>query len=165
VGRGLFQGLQEGVPRGVREHVDLVHDVDLVAIAGGAEGQALLQLPHLVDAVVAGAVDLLDVEVVALGNFCARRAHLAGRGGRARGLAVCAEAVEALGQQAGAGGLADPADAGEQEGMGHAVLGDGTGEGTGNVLLPREVLEGLRTVLSGQDDVTHAHSLRPDPFL
>ena len=93
----LFERLQERVPRRVREHVDLVHDVDFEAIARGPEGEALLKAADLVDAVVAGAVDLLDVHVDAGGNLGARRARLAGRGGRARRsvpvLGVRAEAV------------------------------------------------------------------------
>ena len=65
VRRRLLERLQERVPRRRREHVHLVDDVDLEAVARGTEAHPLLQPAHLVDAVVARAVDLLHVEVVA----------------------------------------------------------------------------------------------------
>ena len=78
VRRRLLERLQERVPRVLREHVDLVHDEDLEAVARRPVGQALLEPPHLVDAVVAGAVDLLDVDVgpAAISVHCA---HSRGR--------------------------------------------------------------------------------------
>ena len=155
VGRWLFERLQEGVPRLVRQHVHFVDDVDLEAIARGAERDALLELSHLVDAVVRGAVDLLDVDVVAGRDLFARRAHLAGDGRRAGRLAVGADAVEALGEEARARRLADAADAGEEERVGDAVGGDRVGERAGHVLLTGEILERLRAVLAGEDEVAH----------
>ena len=83
VRRRLFERLQERVPRVLREHVDFVHDEDLVAIARRAVGQALLQPPHLVDAVVAGAVDFLHVHVGALRRFRGT-GHAAREAGRRR---------------------------------------------------------------------------------
>jgi hypothetical protein len=162
VRRRLFESLQERVPRRIREHVDLVHDVDLEAITGGPEREALLESADLVDAVVAGAVDLLDVHVDAGGDLRARRARLAGRGGRSRrGVAVLgvrAEAVEALGEDARAGGLADPANASEEERMRDAALRDRVGERLRDVLLTDQVLEGLRPVLASENEIAHAGS-------
>ena len=64
VGRRFLQRLEKRVPGLRREHVHLVHDVDLEAVPCRAEGHPLLKSPHLVDAVVAGAVNLLNVEVL-----------------------------------------------------------------------------------------------------
>ena len=61
-GRRLLEGLQERVEGPRREHVDLVDDPDLVAVAGRVVARALAQLADLLDAVVRGAVDLLDVQ-------------------------------------------------------------------------------------------------------
>ena len=62
VRRRLLERLQERVEGARREHVDLVDDADLEAVARGVVARALAQLAHLLDAVVGGAVDLLHVE-------------------------------------------------------------------------------------------------------
>ena len=72
VRRRLLERLEERVPRRRRQHVDLVDHVDLEPVARGAEAHALLEAPHLVDAVVAGAVDLLHVEVLPRGDLPCR---------------------------------------------------------------------------------------------
>src|SRR4029453_19018599 len=97
--------LQERVPGRVREHVDLVHDVNLESVASGAESEPLLQSADLVDAVVAGGVDLLDVHVDAGGDLRAGCASLTGRRGRALRFAVRSKAVQALREDARAGRL------------------------------------------------------------
>src|SRR5437762_3619011 len=66
-----------------------------------------LEAAHLVDAVVARAVDLLDVHIRAGGNFLAGCTHLARCGGRSFRCPVGADAVEALREEARARGLAD----------------------------------------------------------
>jgi hypothetical protein len=58
----------------VGEHVDLVHDEDLEAVALRAGTAASPADADVVDAVVAGAVDLLHVDVDARGDLLARRA-------------------------------------------------------------------------------------------
>src|SRR5205823_1181428 len=68
VRRRFFERLQERVERLAREHVDFVDDVDLVPAAGRAGGDLLADGPHVVDAAVAGPVDLAHVDVVAGGN-------------------------------------------------------------------------------------------------
>ena len=62
-------------------------------------------------------------------------------------------AVEGLGEDAGGGGLADAAGAGEQVGVGDAVAGEGVGQGPGDGLLADEVGERLRPVAAGEDGV------------
>ena len=149
VRRRLLERLQEGVPRRRREHVDLVDHVDLEAVTRRAEAHPLLQTPDLVDAVVAGAVDLLDVEILTRRDLLAGGARVArrrrGPGEGARG----PHAVEALGEQARARRLADSAYAREQECVRHPPRRDGVREGTGDVVLPDQVLECLRSVLPG----------------
>jgi hypothetical protein len=135
--------------------VHLVHDEDLVAVPCGSEREALLEAPNLVDAVVAGAVDLLHVHVVALRDLRAGCTYLARRFGGSNGLAVCAEAVEALGQQARARSLADAANPGEHERMSDAASLDRARERPLHVLLTDEVFERLRTILSSEDEVAH----------
>ena len=158
VRRRLLERLQEGVPRRRREHVHLVDDVDLEAIARGAEAHALLEPAHLVDAVVAGAVDLLDVEVVPRGDLAARRALVARRRRGPGELAVGADAVQALGEQARARRLADAANPREEERVRDPPARDGVRERPRDVVLSDQVLEGLRAVLASENEVAHRPS-------
>ncbi len=57
----LFEGLQEGVPRALREHVHFVEDVHLVGRLEGQRIDALGERADVVDAVVARGVDLGEV--------------------------------------------------------------------------------------------------------
>ena len=63
--RRLFQGLQQGVERLAGEHVDFVDNVNLEARPAGPHVDVLPQLADLVDAAVAGPVDLQYVHVFA----------------------------------------------------------------------------------------------------
>ena len=62
-------------------------------------------------------------------------------------------AVQGLGQDAGGGGLAHAAGAGEQIGVADAIGRDGVRQGLGDVLLADQFGEGLRPVAAGDDDV------------
>ena len=64
VRRRLFQRLQQGVEGPGREHVHFVDVVDLEPSPAGPQRGVLPQLAHLLDAVVAGTVDLDDVDVL-----------------------------------------------------------------------------------------------------
>ena len=150
VGRRLLQRLEERVPRVHAEHVDLVHDEDLEPVALRPVRHALLELADVVDARVARAVDLLDVDVAAVRDLDARGAHLAGRGRRPL------LAVERLGEDAGARRLADAPDPGEEERVRDAVLRDRVRDRRRHVLLSDEILERLRPPLAREHDVAHA---------
>ena len=68
--------------------------------------------------------------------------------------------VERPGQQAGGGGLADPAHAGEHEGVGDAAGGEGVLQRPDHGLLADQVVEGPRPVLAGDDGVGGARARR-----
>ena len=74
MGRRLLQRLQQGVEGGDGEHVDFVDDVDLVAPLAGGEVDLLAQQANVVDAGVAGGVDLDQVEEAGLVDGVAERA-------------------------------------------------------------------------------------------
>ena len=65
-GRRLLEELQQGVERLAGEPLRLVDDVDLLAALHRRGGRRLAQLARVLDAAVAGGVDLDDVEVRAL---------------------------------------------------------------------------------------------------
>ena len=76
---GLLQGFEQGVGGGRGQHVDLVDDVDLPP-ARRPQGGVGDELPHGVDTVVGGGVQLVDVERRAPGrsryrNRTRHRAH------------------------------------------------------------------------------------------
>ena len=147
VRRRLFERLEQGVEGADRQHVDFVDDVDLEAAAAGPILHVAAQVADLFDAVVAGAVDFEDVDILAGGDAATGVADAAGFRCRA------VDAVEGLGEDAGGRGLADAARAGEEVGVGDAVAFQGVREGLGGGFLADEVGEGLRTVASGEDGV------------
>ena len=71
--RRLLDDLQQRVEALRRDHVRLVEDEDLVAVAGGGEDGALAEVAGVVDAVVARRVDLDHVERAARRRGRARR--------------------------------------------------------------------------------------------
>ena len=79
----LFQRLQKRVKRRRRKHVHLVDEIDFVTPFGRCISHVLAQLAHVLDAVVACAVDLDHVETVATGDLAAVVAHAAWRNRRA----------------------------------------------------------------------------------
>ncbi len=154
VGR-LFQRLQQAVEGLLREHVHLVDDVDLGARHHRPVARGIDDLAHVVDAGVAGGVHLDDVDVAALDDGLAVhpvRRHVDRRPGDAVGLVV-----EGPRQDARRGGLAHAAHAGQHVGLVDAVEVEGVGQGPHHGVLPDEVVERRRPVLSRQ----HAIGLGP----
>jgi len=135
--------------------VDLVDDLDFGPIPRGAKPHAFLQAPNLVDAVVARTVDLLDVEVLSGRDLEARRTLVARLRGRPLQSAVRADAVQALGKQACARRFPDAAHPSEEKGVCDPVARDRVRQGARDVVLPDEILERLRAVLAGEDEVAH----------
>ena len=127
VGGGFFEGLEEGVEGGFREHVDFVDDVDFVGAGGGGELGALEEVADVVDAGVGGGVDFDDVDIVVF--------ELVG------------EAVDFVGYDAGDGGFADAAGAGEEVGVGKLAGFDRGGEGDGDVVLADDAVKRQAPVL------------------
>jgi hypothetical protein len=126
--------------------VGFVDDVDLEAGVDGGEDGAFAQFAGVVDAAVAGGVDLDDVDgaVAVGGEGAAGAAFAAGLRGGPLG------AVEGAGEDARGGGLAAAAGAGEQVGVVEAPGADGVDERFGDVLLADDFGEGLRPVFAVQ---------------
>ena len=66
VRRRLFQRFEQRIEGGAGQHVHFVEDVDLVAGRDRRVADGLVDLPHVVDAVVRGGIHLDHVEVPAL---------------------------------------------------------------------------------------------------
>ncbi len=150
--RRLLQRLQQSVERVAREHVDFVDDEDLGARLKRAEARLLDDFAHIVHAGARGGVHLHHIRVAVGEDRRAIRADAAGIGGRPAG-PVRPHAVQRAGDDPRRRGLADPAHAGEHEGMGDAPCGEGVAQGAHHRFLSDQVVEGGRPVFAGEDAV------------
>ncbi len=148
----LFDDLEQRVEALRRHHVRLVEDEDLVAVAGRGEHGALAQVAGVVDAVVAGRVDLDDVErsAAVAPQLDAARADTARDVGRALG------AVQAAREDAGGGRLAAAARTAEEVGVIDPVGAQRGAERIGHLSLSDELAERLGTIaaIEGGDHPT-----------
>ena len=152
VGR-LLQSLEQRVLGPGGEHVDLVEQVHL-GPARRSEVDPLEETPHVVDLVVGGGVELLEVERAALLDRQARLADTAG-------LAVVAEvgAVQRLGQHPGGGGLAAAPGSVQQIGVADGVLAHRGMKGPHDMVLALDLAELLGPVAAVEGLVGHRHRL------
>src|SRR5204863_745064 len=125
--------------------------VDLEPRARRAVLRVLDDLADVVDAGVAGRVDLDHVHVVAAGDRQARIARAAWLGGGR----VTRPAVERLGHDPGHAGLADAARAVEEVRVRHAVRLDRALERLRDVFLPDDLIERGGAIAAGEDGVRH----------
>ncbi len=163
VRRRLFQRLEQRVERLRGEHVNFVEDIDLVARADRRIADGVVDLAHVVDAVVGGGVHLDDVDVPALHDRLAMRPegrHLDRRPGDGT---VGQLVVECAGEDARGRGLADTAYAGEnpglrdagglecvRDGAHHRILADQVVEGCGAVFARQHAIRGLARRLAAR---------------
>ena len=135
MGRRLLQRLEEGGGGRLGEHVCLVDDVYLAPGFGGRVLHLFPQVANVVDAPVAGGVDLDDVHRPTLVY------------GRADGAGVVRfpglwrQAVHGLGENAGGAGLAGAAGPAEQVGVSDAADVHGSAQGPGGDRLAHNVGE------------------------
>ena len=107
------------------------------------------QLAHVVDAGVRGGVDLAHVHVDAFGDLAADDALIARLDGRAL------HAVQRLGENARAGGLAHAADAGEEIRVMNAARLDRILQSADRRLLADDVAESLGAVFARERLIGH----------
>ena len=131
VGRWFFNDLQQRVEALGGDHVGLIQDEDLVAVARGGEDGALSQIARVVYAVVRSSVDLDYIERTAT---VAREIHAA-RTNATGGIGWALKAVEAARQNAGRGGLAATARTTEKVGMIDAIITQRCHERSGDLRL------------------------------
>ena len=137
--RRLLQYFQQCVEGGGGQHVDLVHDVHpLFHIGRGVDG-LVPQGPHLVHAVVGRGVQLQHIQKAAALDAKAA-------GALAAGITIHRLlAVDSLGQDLGAGGLAGAPGSRKQICVGGPPLGHLLLQGLGNMRLADDVGKYLGT--------------------
>ena len=138
----LLDELEQRVEALVRDHVGLVDDEDLVAVAHRREGGAFTQVTRVVDAAVRGRVDLDDVERTgAAGGQLAAGFALA-----ARGVRGTLRTVQTARQDARGRCLAASARPREQVRVCHAIRAQRRLERLRHVLLPDHLVEGVGAI-------------------
>ena len=122
-----------------------------MAGAGGI-GCLVPQVADVVHAVVGGSVHFHHIEDAAIVDAFADLALAAG-------VAVLGmEAVDRLGKDLGAGGLAGAAHAGEQVGVAHTAGGDLIAQGRHNAALTHHIFKPLGSPLAVQGSIHEQHS-------
>ena len=152
----LFQCLEKRVERRLRQHVDLVHDVHLVTPRRRAVVRGIGQFPHVIDAGVTRTVNFQNVQVpfserLGAGGAFAARAHRR---------VTAAQAIQAAGNDACSGGLADATHADKEECVRDPPLLERVGQRADQHFLAEQVLECRRTVLPRQHQVRRLTGIR-----
>ena len=173
VRRRLFQRLQQRVERRAREHVHFVEDIDLVARRHRRIAHRLVDLAHVVDAVMRGGVHLDHVDVPAVHDRLALHAEHRHVDRRAFDRAVGQFVIQRARQNARGGRLPDAAHAGQDPGLRdaaglervrdrahHRFLSDQVGEGRGAIFARQHAIRraarcGRANVQSGARGVVH----------
>ena len=143
----LFQRLQEGVCGRAGDLVRFVDDVDLRAKLGGRVADALPEIADVVDAAIAGRVDLDDIGRRTGVDGLAVRARVAGALAR-----IVVQAVDGFGEHPRRRGFPGAARTAEEIGMGDPIEPDGVLQCADDVLLTDELIavERLRAILAIQ---------------
>ena len=158
VRRRFLERLEQGVEGSGSEHVHFVDDVDLEMPFARRVTHVVAQFAHLLDAVVAGAVDLKDIEAVAAGNFAAvvalrRTASPSGPEIRA---------IQCFRQDSGGRSLTGAARADKQIGVSQTVLLDRILEGAGDVVLADDIIEmSAADIFGRKPDSSRPNLVRP----
>ena len=135
--RGLFQRFQQRIEGRCGQHMHLVDDIHLILAGAGGIGGLVPQVADIVHAVVGGCVHLHHVQQAAVVDALADLALPAG-------VAIYwMQAVDRLGKNFGAGGLAGAAHAGKQIRMAYAPCGDLVFQGSHDGTLTHHILKPL----------------------
>ena len=150
VRRRLFQRLQQRVEGGAREHVHFVEDIDFVARRDRRIADGVVDLAHVVDAVMGGGIHLDDVEMAAFHDRFAVDAEHRHFDGRRGDRAVRQFVIERARQNARRRGLADAAHAGENPGLRNAAGLERVRDRTHHGVLADQIVERGRPVFARQ---------------
>ena len=145
--RRFLQRLEQRVERRRGQHVDFVNDVDLVPCSTGTHVGVGTQLANLVDAAIAGPVDLQHVDVFSGIDRPADVAVVV----RVRRRAV--GGIQRLGENPRRRSLADAASTGEQIGVADAIGVDRVDQRLGHLLLADQVAKRLGAITARHDHV------------
>ena len=124
--------------------MNLVNDVDLILSDLWGDSHLIDQTTDVFNGVVGSSVQFVDVERGVVVEGAARLAFVAGLHVLSR-----IQAVDGLGHDAGAGGLAHASWAAKQKGLRQSVVADGVLQCVGDGALTHNSVEGHRPIFSG----------------
>ncbi len=153
VRRRLFQRLEQGVECLRREHVNFVENVDLVTRADRRVADRIVDLAHVVDAIMRSSIHLEDIDVPALHDRLAMDAdhrHLDRRLGNG---AVGKFIIESAGENARRGGLADPTHPRENPGLRNTARFECIRKRAHHRILADQIIKGRRPVFAREHAV------------
>ena len=156
VSRRFFQSFQQRVECLLRQHVNLVDNVDF-KFPARREADVIAKLSNLIHAIVACAVDLKHIEADPLGDLSTGVADSARSDRRA------VDAVHGLGQNAGRRSFACAARTDKEIGVSQALLLNRILQRSNYVILAEDVIENLGAIFSRKDLVTHADIVMSRP--
>ncbi len=159
IGGRLFQGFQQRVEAVARQHVHFVDEIDLEAATGRSVLHVVEQLAGIFHLGARRRIDLQQIDEVALIDLAAGVAHAA------RMAADPLLAVEALGQDARDGGLADPASTAQQIGVMQPSLIQGVGQGGQHMMLAYHLFKRMGAPFTRQNLIAHRSRCRDDKAL
>ena len=145
----LLERLQEGVERTGTQHVHLIDDIHAVLAYLRRYTHLVDQVADILHAVVGRGIQFVDIERPLLVERCTRLALVAGVvcGGRVL-------AVDSLGEDACAGGLAYATRTAEQVGVCQLTLADRVAQGLRERVLPYHAFKRGGSVLSCRNDIS-----------
>ena len=149
-GGGSSSVFSSALNAGARQHVHFVEDVDLVARRHRRVADGVVDLAHIVDAVVRGGVHFQDVGMAAFHDRLVVHAQRRHGDGRLRHGTVRQFVIERARQNPRRRGLADAAHAGEDPGLRDAPRLEGVRDRAHHGVLADQVVEVRRPVLARQ---------------
>ena len=154
----LFEGLEEGVESVFAQHVNLVDDIHLVVADLRWDAHLVNKAADVVNRVVGSGIEFVDVERGVVVEGAARFAFVAGFK-----VFGWMQAVDGLGHDAGASGLAHASRTAKQEGLGQSVVADGVFQGRCDGLLTHHGVKSRWSILSCRyDEVFHFSLFKTD---
>ena len=147
----LFESFQERVEGALREHVDLVEDVDFLLRTLRRNTDGVPELTDVVYAVVARGINFDDVHRAASLECLARFAHAAGLGVFA--LLKRRRAIDGLGEDPRCRCFSYAARATEEIGVRQPVQPDGVAQRLRHMCLPHHLPKRLRAVFARRNEV------------
>ena len=149
IGGRLFQGFEQRIEAVARQHVHFIDEVHLETTTGRTVLHVVEQLSGVFHLGAGRRIDFQQIDEIALIDLAAGIAHTA------RMAADPLLAVEALGQNAGDGGLAHPAGPAQQVGMVKPSLIQGIGQGSQHMLLADHLFKRMGAPFARQNLIAH----------
>ena len=153
VRRRFLQRFEKRIKRRRRQHMHFVDDINFVARLRWRVTDVFAELTHLFDSVIAGSIDLENVEAVTGRNLAAIIA------GAVRINRRPFYTVERFGQNSRRRRFPNPARSDEQISVRQPVLGDRILERARDVSLPDQIVKRLGAVFAGENFVAHGSNL------